>query len=154
MPIPSSPLPRLSLDAIVDVLRDRQLRITKNRLGIVSILLRADRPLSLEEIHEQAAGDGQASDYATVFRVMNLLQNLGIAQKVNMNRGCSYYELLNPNQHHDHIICTECGKVTLMVDSCPVSSVERKIEKQYGFSHVRHSLEFFGECPECNDGYK
>ncbi|MBV9391052.1 MAG: transcriptional repressor, partial [Verrucomicrobia bacterium] len=135
MPNPSFPLRRLSLEAIVDMLRGHQLRITKNRLEIVSILLRADRPLSLEEIHERAAGDGQASDYATVFRIMTLLENLGIAQKVNMNRGCSYYELLNPNQHHDHLICTECGKVTLMINSCPVSSVERTIEKKYGFSH-------------------
>jgi Fur family transcriptional regulator, ferric uptake regulator len=80
---------------------------------------------------------------------MTLLESLQIAQKVNLHRSCSYYELINPQQHYDHIICTACGRVTLMIDSCPVERVERKIEKHYGFSDIRHSLEFFGTCREC-----
>ena len=142
-----SPLKELSLDAIVELLRANGMRITRNRLQILAALLRAERPLSLDEI--QARVDGDAPDYATVFRVMTLLESLHIAQKVHLNRSCSYYELVNPQQHYDHIICTECGRVTVMIDSCPVEKVERKIEEQYGFSEIRHSLEFFGKCWEC-----
>ena len=142
-----SPLKELSLDAIVELLRANGMRITRNRLQILEALLRAERPLSLDEI--QARVDGDAPDYATVFRVMTLLESLQIAQKVHLNRSCSYYELVDPQQHYDHIICTECGRVTVMIDSCPVEKVERKIEEQYGFSEIRHSLEFFGKCWEC-----
>src|SRR5271165_4557162 len=80
---------------------------------------------------------------------VQILETLHIAQKVNLNRSCSYYELVNPKRHYDHIICTECGRVTLIVDSCPVEKVERKIEKRYGYSDIRHSLEYFGKCREC-----
>jgi Fe2+ or Zn2+ uptake regulation protein len=142
-----SPLKELSLDAIVELLRANGMRITRNRLQILEALLRAERPLSLDEI--QARVDGDAPDYATVFRVMTILESLQIAQKVHLNRSCSYYELVDPQQHYDHIICTECGRVTVMIDSCPVEKVERKIEEQYGFSELRHSLEFFGKCWEC-----
>jgi Fur family transcriptional regulator, ferric uptake regulator len=142
-----SPLKELSLDAIVELLRANGMRITRNRLQILDALLRAERPLSLDEI--QTRVDGDAPDYATVFRVMTLLESLQIAQKVHLNRSCSYYELVNPQQHYDHIICTECGRVTVMIDSCPVEKVERKIEEEYGFSEIRHSLEFFGKCWEC-----
>ena len=142
-----SPLKELSLDAIVELLRANGMRITRNRLQILAALLRAERPLSLDEI--QARVDGDAPDYATVFRVMTILESLQIAQKVHLNRSCSYYELVDPQQHYDHIICTECGRVTVMIDSCPVEKVERKIEEQYGFSEIRHSLEFFGKCWEC-----
>ena len=142
-----SPLKELSLDAIVELLRANGMRITRNRLQILEALLRAERPLSLDEI--QARVDGDAPDYATVFRVMTLLESLQIAQKVHLNRSCSYYELVDPQQHYDHIICTECGRVTVMIDSCPVEKVERKIEEQYGFSEIRHSLESFGKCWEC-----
>jgi Fe2+ or Zn2+ uptake regulation protein len=142
-----SPLKELSLDAIVELLRANGMRITRNRLQILEALLRAEKPLSLEEI--QTRIDGDAPDYATVFRVMTLLESLQIAQKVHLNRSCSYYELVNPQQHYDHIICTECGRVTVMIDSCPVEKVERKIEEEYGFSEIRHSLEFFGKCWEC-----
>ena len=135
------------MDAIVELLRANGMRITRNRLQILEALLRAERPLSLDEI--QARVDGDAPDYATVFRVMTMLESLQIAQKVHLNRSCSYYELVNPQRHYDHIICTECGRVTVMIDSCPVEKVERKIEEQYGFSELRHSLEFFGKCWEC-----
>jgi Fur family transcriptional regulator, ferric uptake regulator len=144
-----SPLKELSLNAIVDVLRANGMRITKNRIQIIDTLLRAEKPLSLDEIQTRTGGDTGAPDYATVFRVMTVLENLQVAQKVNLHRSCSYYELINPQQHYDHIICTECGSVTLMVDSCPVESVERTIEKRYGFSDIRHSLEFFGRCRAC-----
>jgi Fur family transcriptional regulator, ferric uptake regulator len=144
-----SPLKELSLDAIVELLRANGMRITKNRFQILNTLLRAEKPLSLDEIQTRAKVEGDPPDYATVFRVMTLLESLQVAQKVNLNRSCSYYELVNPQQHYDHIICTECGSVTVMVDSCPVESVEHKIEKQYGFSEIRHSLEFFGKCREC-----
>jgi Fur family ferric uptake transcriptional regulator len=146
---PPKPLKELSLDAILELLRANGMRITKNRTQIIETLLRAEKPLSLDEIQSRTGATAGAPDYATVFRVMTVLENLQVAQKVNLNRSCSYYELVNPQQHYDHIICTECGSVTLMIDACPVEKVERKIEKRYGFSDVRHSLEFFGKCRQC-----
>ena len=144
-----SPLKELSREAIVDLLREHGMRITKNRTRILDALLQADKPLSLDEIQSRAGLKGSVPDYATVFRVMTLLERLQVAQKVFLNRSCSYYELLDPRQHYDHIICTECGNVTVMVDSCPVEKLERQIEQQYGYSEIRHSLEFFGKCWRC-----
>jgi len=144
-----SPLKELSREAIVDLLREHGMRITRNRTRILDALLQADKPLSLDEIQSRAGLKGSVPDYATVFRVMTVLESLQIAQKVHLNRSCSYYELLDPRQHYDHIICTECGNVTVMVDSCPVEKVERQIEQQYGYSEIRHSLEFFGKCRRC-----
>lgn len=144
-----NPLNELSLDSIIDLLRRHGMRITKNRVQILETMLKAERPLSLDEIQLRSREGVEAPDYATVFRVMTVLENLNVAQKVNLNRSCSYYELVNPQRHYDHIICTECGRVTLVVDSCPVERVERKIEKRYGYSDIRHSLEYFGKCSEC-----
>ena len=135
------PLKELSLDAILELLRANGMRITKNRIQIIDTLLRAEKPLSLDEIQSRTGATAGAPDYATVFRVMTVLENLQVAQKVNLNRSCSYYELVNPQQ--------QCGSVTLMIDACPVEKVERKIEKRYGFSDIRHSLEFFGKCRQC-----
>jgi Fur family transcriptional regulator, ferric uptake regulator len=146
---PHSPLSELSLDAIVALLHSRGLRVTKGRQKILETLLDATEPLSLEEIQSRSVADGVTPDYATVFRVMDMLEELQVAQRVHLNRSCSYFELLDPQQHYDHLICTQCGRVTLMVDSCPVEKVEQAIGKRYGFTDLRHSLEFFGKCPEC-----
>ena len=144
-----SPLKELSLDAIVGLLRQHGMRITKNRIRILDVLLQAEKPLSLDEIKSRSELKGSLPDYATVFRVMTLLEKLRIAQKIYLNRTCSYYELIDPLQHYDHIICTQCGNVTVMIDSCPVEKVERQIEKRYGYSEIRHTLEFFGKCWKC-----
>jgi Fur family ferric uptake transcriptional regulator len=124
--------------------------LTKNRISILQTLLNAEKPLSLNEIHHRASTKACAPDFATVFRVLTLLEKLHIAQKVNLNQSCSHYELLNPTSHFDHVVCTECGKVIVIVNSCPVRNAEQQIERQYGFSDLRHSLEFFGKCRDCN----
>lgn len=145
-----SPLKVLSLQTIVDFLRAHGMRVTKSRISILETLLTAEKPLSLNEIHHRASTKACAPDFATVFRVLTLLEKLHIAQKVNLNQSCSCYELLNPTRHYDHLVCTECGKVIVIVNSCPVRNAERQIEKQYGFSDLHHSLEFFGKCRDCN----
>jgi Fur family ferric uptake transcriptional regulator len=146
----SSPLAELNLNAILELLRSHGLRITKSRQRILETLLAAQEPLSLEEIQRRSSDAGVAPDFATVFRVMMMLESLQIAQKVLLNRSCSYYELVDPQQHYDHIVCTECGRITLMIDSCPVERLEHAIGKKYGYTDLRHSLEFFGKCPECH----
>jgi Fur family ferric uptake transcriptional regulator len=150
MPLPTpshgSPLAELSLNAILELLRSHGLRITKSRQKILETLLAAQEPLSLEEIQHRSGEGDVAPDFATVFRVLTLLENLHVAQKVLLNRSCSYFELVDPQQHYDHIVCTECGRITLMIDSCPVERLEHAI----GYVDLRHSLEFFGRCPECH----
>jgi Fur family ferric uptake transcriptional regulator len=138
-----------SMGAVVARLRQAGMRITKSRQQILSTLLTADRPLSLQEIQQKATADAAAPDFATVFRVITALERLKLVQRVNLNRAGSYYEWVNPDEHHDHIVCTECGRVTLMVDACPVEHYERTIERLYGYADLKHSLEFFGKCPEC-----
>src|ERR1700719_3644013 len=95
---PQKPLKELSLDAILELLRANGMRITKNRIQIIDTLLRAEKPLSLDEIQSRTGATAGVPDYATVFRVMTVLENLQVAQKVNLNRTCSYYERGNP-QH-------------------------------------------------------
>jgi Fe2+ or Zn2+ uptake regulation protein len=143
------PHTRFTLDQILARLRSAGMRITKGRQQILITLLNAKRPLSLHEIQNGAAQGSGAPDFTTVFRVMNTLEKMQLVQKVNLNRTSRYYELVNPEEHHDHIVCTECGRVTLMVEACPVQEYQRTIERRYGYADLKHSLEFFGKCPEC-----
>lgn len=140
----------LTLENIVQALHDKGMRVTENRKNILRVLLAAKTPLPLTEIQEQAGKLGSHPDFATVFRVMTALEKLDLAQKVNLGKACSHYELLDPQKHHDHIVCVDCGRVTLIEEDCPVSKVEKKIERQYGYTNLTHSLEFFGTCGDCS----
>ena len=139
----------LTLDQILARLRSAGMRITKGRQQILITLLNAKRPLSLHEIQDGAAQGSSAPDFTTVFRVINTLEKMQLVQQVHLNRTSRYYELVNPDEHHDHIVCTECGRVTLMVEACPVQAYQRTIERRYGYADLKHSLEFFGKCPHC-----
>jgi Fur family ferric uptake transcriptional regulator len=140
---------RLTLGGILARFRSAGMRITKSRQRIVTTLLRADRPLSLHEIQAGAATEAVRPDFTTVFRIMNTLEKMQLVQKVNLKRASRYYELVNPQEHHDHIVCTECGRVTLMMEACPVEKYQRTVERRYGYADLKHSLEFFGKCPAC-----
>lgn len=140
----------LSFDDLVGVLKRAGLRMTENRRAILRALLAARTPLSLEEIREHSAHHGGMPDFATVFRAMEQLETLRLVQRVNLGRSSSHFELLDPRSHHDHLICVQCGRVVPLVDECPVEQLERDLARRHGFTEIRHSLEFFGKCPECS----
>ncbi len=119
--------------------------MTSKRCHILRVLLAANAPLSLEEIQAGAGKLGVRPDFATVFRLMLVLEKLKLAHKVNLGRPTGYYELLDPRKHHDHLVCVDCGKVTLIENRCPVE----KLARDYGYTGLKHSLEFFGHCLQC-----
>jgi len=125
------------------------MRMTAARTAILETLLEAKGPLSLEEIQHQATERGGSPDYTTVFRLMLVLEKLGIAQKLNLHQSCSYYELLDPARHYDHLVCRQCGTVTQIENDCPVARAEKRIASVYGFTQLTHQLEFYGICPTC-----
>jgi Fur family transcriptional regulator, ferric uptake regulator len=140
-----------SATAILDRLRGEGMRITAGRRNILAVLFRAERPLSLQEIQERAATEGSGPDYATVFRMIALLERLHFVHKVNLQRPCSFYELNDPSKHYDHIVCTGCGKVVVIDIPCPLAEMEQRVAEHYGFRDLSHSLEFFGKCQDCSE---
>jgi Fur family transcriptional regulator, ferric uptake regulator len=140
-----------STEAILNRLRGEGLRITAGRRTILNVLFHAERPLSLQEIQDLAASAGDGPDYATVFRMVALLDRLHLVHKVNLQRSCSYYELNDPSKHYDHIVCTACGKVVVIDIPCPLAETEQRVAEHYGFRNLSHSLEFFGRCSECQE---
>lgn len=141
--------PSFSADAVLNRLRDEGLRITAGRRNILNVLFEAERPLSLQEIQELAASQENSPDYATVFRMIALLDRLHLVHKVNLQRPCTYYELNDPSKHYDHIVCTGCGRVVVIDIPCPLAETEKRVAEHYGFRNLSHSLEFFGRCPNC-----
>ena len=146
---------QLTLESLVGVLRGRGLRMTANRLALLRALLAAEVPQSLEQLQAAAAKFSprrEAPDFATVFRMMTLLDELRLARKVHLGRPTSHYELTDSEHHRDHLVCTDCGQVTPLEGSCPVERLEQRIAREHGYTQVTHSLEFFGKCGDCSGG--
>lgn len=147
-----SPVPAefFTPDGILTFLSSQGMRRTGGRRAIVRVLFTAGRPLTIEEIRERSGRfASRKPDYATVFRLLQELEERNLVAKVNLQKSCSYFELRDPRKHYDHLVCRDCGKVILLEMPCPVREAEALITSRYGFRDLSHSLEFFGQCPEC-----
>jgi Fur family ferric uptake transcriptional regulator len=131
------------LQRFKDLLKNNQLKFTKQREEILKALFNSKTHLSSEELYKSLETKGVG--IATVYRTLSLLENEKIATTFT-NNGIKYYEL--KKEHHDHIICSQCGKVEEFL-SPEIEELQEKIALSLGFEITNHSLQIFGICKEC-----
>jgi len=138
-----SPAPRV--EAAVQRMKEKSLRVTTPRLTMLNILATAARPLSAEEIRD-LAGDG-ALDLVTIYRSLGALDDAGIVQRHPLERGRSLYALIAGGHHHHHVICRRCGRIERL-PGCDAGRVEAAARLK-GFADLTHVMEVYGICPAC-----
>ena len=122
-------------------LRSNGYKITPNRKNVLNVLMNNKRPLTLNDIQRLC----KKTDFAAIYRVMNLFSSLGIVNEVKLLDKQVHYELMEGDHHH-HVICQVCGKID-RIDLCIVS----KAQKLTQYKITSHTLEFKGICPDCID---
>lgn len=127
------------------ILNSHSQKITKPRLEILKILKSNHKPLTISEISGKLIDD--SIDLATVYRTMNLFEELNIVSLIDFKDEFKRYELIYDRHHHHHIVCRNCKKVE-NVETCILDNIEKFLSKK-GYSEITHSLEFFGICGEC-----
>lgn len=129
-------------------LKSLNLKVTPARLGVLNALEFSDKPLSVAEIMQYLNKFKIKADRVTVFRIMNILSQKGLAVPIQLNEGKFRYEHISKADHH-HFICENCGLIEDISD-CNIKILEKSIKNKKGFLIKRHSLEFFGLCIQCN----
>lgn len=129
-----------------NLLKSANLKSTRKRLVILSVLNNSISPLTSEEILEQTSKEVDMN-LSTIYRALAALTEKGILLKQLSNDGKTYYQI-NNRQHKHQLVCTLCNKVVL-VDCCPLKKFENELCKDTGFTITNHNLEFSGICPEC-----
>lgn len=126
-------------------------RITPARAAIITILEKSVAPLSAEAIRAALAKRKLMVNKTTVYREIEFLLGRGFVRSVHLDDCAKYYELTT-NSHHHHVVCTNCAKF-VDVETGEIEEylekLEKKLAKKINFKSVRHSLEFFGECGNC-----
>ena len=84
---------------------------------------------------------------ATVFRTLEVFEELGVIERVDLPSGEHAYVGCEPVHHH-HVICSRCGRTT-EIDDTGLRRVVRDVARQTGFRVDEHRLELFGVCPAC-----
>jgi len=124
------------------------LRHTAQRDLILEIFLRTEEHLSSEDLYWLVHKEDSSVGHTTVYRTLKLLTDAGLAREVRFGDGKTYYEHHYNHEHHDHMICTECGKV-IEFFSPAIEKLQDKMAGSFGFRPTHHSLRLWGVCSDC-----
>lgn len=138
-----------SVDAVLDVLRQRGYRRTPQRESIVGILWESEEPLTAREVHERVRGSFPHVSLDTVYRNLELLREAGLVSQINLqSRESARFELLRSGEHHHHLVCLQCGE-SVCLPACPVDLSELERRHAGDFVVTNHAFELYGYCKSC-----
>lgn len=135
---------------IKDYLKEKGFKLTNQRESVLNTILEnSGKHLSAEEIYDLVKISCPEIGLATVYRTMQVLDELGLVYKNNFDDGRTRYEITQNEDHqHHHLVCRKCGKV-IEVEEDLLEQLEQQIEKKYNFSITDHKVKFFGYCNKC-----
>lgn len=126
-------------------LADKKLKQTKQRNVIVSHFLNANDHVDAEGLHSMLKSSGFNIGLATVYRTLSLLKEAGLVEQRTFADGKAVYEVHNPDEHHDHLVCLDCGEV-FEFENKQIEKLQTEVAKDAGFKLASHTLDLFGHC--------
>ena len=129
-------------------LERRGLKLTAERQAVYDELFARHEHLEADEILVRLRGKGKKISRATIYRTLELLFDSGIVGRVRTGETGYRYERLRAGEHHDHLICNECGRVIEFFEP-RIESLQDDVCERYGFLPLSHSHQMRGICKQC-----
>jgi Fur family ferric uptake transcriptional regulator len=130
-------------------LRDQGLPVTQQREAIAEVVFNATGHLSVEEIEVRLRDEGERIGKATIYRTLEMLVKSGLVEEHDFGEGFKRYEhLFGQKPVREHLVCTECGKVT-EIHSSELVRVQEEEARRHGFLPGRYRLQIYGLCAAC-----
>ena len=131
-------------------LKKAGLKVTLPRMKILDLMESATvRHQSAEDIYQALRDEGEEVGLATVYRVLTQFEAAGLLDRHHFEEGHSVFEI-NAGDHHDHILCTKCGRVDEFTDET-IEQRQEVIADKTGYILTNHSLYLYGICKQCQD---
>ncbi|MBT3754807.1 MAG: transcriptional repressor [Candidatus Cloacimonetes bacterium] len=134
--------------ALNEYIDRKGMRNSSSRSAILAEFLKAEKHLTSDELYKIISNKIPTIGIATVYRSLHLFCECGIARELKMEDGISRYEPILGHEHHDHLVCTKCGKFIEIIDS-ELEEIQRKIANRYRFNIQNHKMELYGLCSDC-----
>jgi Fur family ferric uptake transcriptional regulator len=130
-----------------DELKSSGLKATLPRIKILQVFERAQRRhLTAEDVFKALLAEDAEIGLATVYRVLMQFEQAGLLKRSNFESGKSVFEL-NQGQHHDHLLCLDCGRVEEFFDA-DIEQRQRAVAVARGFELQEHSLALYARCTQ------
>ena len=129
-------------------IQKKGLKRTTQRDLILDIFLRTEAHLSSEDLYRLVKQEDPSIGQTTVYRTLKLLAEAGLAREVRFGDGLTHYEHNYKHQHHDHMICSECGRI-IEFFSAELEALQDKLAAKHRFQITQHLHRIIGVCVEC-----
>ena len=140
-----------ALESFASYLREHNLPVTAQRLAIADVVLGSERHMSADDVARELRSRGSAAGLATVYRTIEVLLRSGLLVERDFGEGFKRYEPARDIPHHEHLLCSVCGKVTEFRDE-RLERMTTLIAEQHRFSRQGHRLVIYGTCVDCRKG--
>jgi Fur family ferric uptake transcriptional regulator len=120
----------------------------QDRLNIIDVFLGSDEHITIEQLYRLLRERGYKYTPEFVRQSLNRMVDFGFAQKKHFEGQPIRYEHRHLGRHHDHLICTKCGKIVEFADES-IEALQLRIAAQQGFHMLQHKMEIYGLCAEC-----
>jgi Fur family ferric uptake transcriptional regulator len=134
-------------DGLDHYLNQKGLKQTNQRKTIVEHFLRMNTHVDADELYQRVKKEGYEIGLATIYRTLNLLRDAGLAEQQSFQDGRSLFEICAPDQHHDHLVCLECGLIIEFEDH-EIEQLQEKIALKYKMKLKNHRLDLYGVCDD------
>jgi Fur family ferric uptake transcriptional regulator len=129
----------------IDELKSTGLKATLPRLKILEVFHNAkQRHMTAEDVYRVLLQEHSDIGLATVYRVLMQFEQAGLLSRSNFESGKAIYEL-DEGQHHDHLVCLDCGRVEEFFDA-EIEKRQHLVAKARGFALQEHALSLYAHC--------
>jgi Fur family transcriptional regulator, ferric uptake regulator len=133
----------------IDDLKSSGLKATGPRLKILEVFQHGpQRHMTAEDVFRQLMHDNTDIGLATVYRVLTQFEQAGLLSRNHFEGGKAVFEL-NEGQHHDHLVCMDCGQVEEFFDA-EIEKRQHAVAKLKGFEIADHALSIYAHCTRKN----
>lgn len=137
-------------EVLENFIRSKNLRRSDQRQQILDVFLKTERHLTAEDLYNIVKKKNPSIGYATIYRSLKLFSEAGLCRELQVDDGTTRYEHLYNHRHHDHLICTKCGKF-VEIESPEIEALQDQLAKKNGFELIKHRLELYGLCSACKN---
>jgi len=131
--------------AHADELKNIGLKVTLPRLKILELFQAGtQRHMTAEDVYRQLLQQHVDIGLATVYRVLMQFEQADILKRSHFESERAVYEL-NQGEHHDHLVCLDCGRVEEFHDA-DIEALQIKVAKKKGFEIADHALSLYAHC--------
>ena len=134
------------LDDFSNYLRKNGLKLTNQRMRVARNIFGMNSHFTVDHLTETLKEKEDKISRATIYRIVSVMAEAGLLIEHNFGQSAKFYEhTASDAEHHDHMICVDCGRIEEFCDG-DIEDIQLQVANKLGFDLAEHSLNLYGSC--------